>query len=226
MEDLQEFRRIASEHSEGNSAPHIHQLFIDSLSSLNAKGRILDFGAGQGTLTIALDKTNQFDQVSAADLYPRPDNINDSIEWFEKDLNAEISGLDSQFDFVVAAEVIEHLENPRLIFRQWMKLLKPGGYLLCSTPNNESYRSILSLILRGHFIAFTDAEYPAHITALVAKDLERISLEAKFQNIQFKYTNFGAVPKMTSLTWQKISMGLCKGKRFSDNIMLICQKPL
>jgi len=121
--------------------------------------------------------------------------------------------------------VIEHLENPRAVAREWFRLLRPGGYLVYSTPNNESWRSLLSLATRGYFVAFGPTNYPAHITPMLGIDLKRVLTEAGFDEIEFRYTNHGALPKITAVTWGQVSGGLLKGKRFSDNVIVCGHKP-
>jgi SAM-dependent methyltransferase len=39
------------------------------------------------------------------------------------------------FDVVLCQEIIEHIENPWLLYRKIKKILKPNGYLLVTTPN-------------------------------------------------------------------------------------------
>ncbi len=61
-----------------------------------------------------------------------------------EDLNNPIQGYASYFDVVVAAEVIEHLENPRCMVRDLFRLCRPGGSVIVTTPNNESLRAVIS----------------------------------------------------------------------------------
>ena len=44
----------------------------------------------------------------------------------------------STYDCVMLLEVIEHIEEPALLFRKIHNTLKPGGYLVLSTPNAAS----------------------------------------------------------------------------------------
>ncbi len=90
--------------------------------------------------------------------------------------------------------MIEHLENPRAVFREFHRLLRPRGHLLLTTPNQENLRSLASLAFRGHFVDFLDSSYPAHITALVRRDFVRIAAETGFEPPTFSYTATGAVP--------------------------------
>jgi 2-polyprenyl-3-methyl-5-hydroxy-6-metoxy-1,4-benzoquinol methylase len=121
--------------------------------------------------------------------------------------------------------LIEHLENPRQVAREWYRILKPGSTLILSTPNNESIRSLLALMVRGHYAAFGDDSYPAHITALLRLDVLRILREAGFSDVRFRFTNSGGVPKLPRANWQQVSFGLLKGCRFSDNLIATAVKP-
>ncbi len=218
-------RQVASVASGGISNEPIYKAFEQVLTQLDLKGEILDFGAGTGNLTRLLQMLGRFSSLSAIDLMPRPVGIDESVRWIDWDLNEAIDIPDRSFDVIVSAEVIEHLENPRAVAREWFRLLRPGGTLVFSTPNNESWRSLIALVLRGHFVAFSDTCYPAHITALVCKDIERILTEAGFSIPEFIFTNVGGIPKFPNLQWQTISAGLLKGIRYSDNLLAIAHKP-
>ena len=168
----------------------------------------------------------RFESVSAADIMRAPADLTGKAEWIEQDLNVPVPGHDASFDVVVAAEVIEHLENPRFMIREIFRLLRPGGTAIVSTPNNESWRSLIALVVRGHFVEFGESGYPAHITALVGKDLARMLQEASFLPASLEFTNSGGLPGSPSVRWQQISFGLLKGRRYSDNILAIARKPL
>lgn len=225
MEIIKNQRRIASEASQGISSQPIYSLFIKQIIELKLGGDLLDFGAGTGNLTKQIKSLNQFNSITAIDLLSCPVNLDSEIKWVVADLNEATNFPEASFDVIVSAEVIEHLENPRAVAREWYRLLRPGGKLLFSTPNNESWRSLLSLLMRGHFVAFGDTSYPAHITALLRKDMERILKEVGFSPPVFKFTNFGGIPKLPSISWQSVSGNLLKGIRYSDNILTISQKP-
>lgn len=42
-----------------------------------------------------------------------------------------------EFDYVVAGELIEHLESPKDLINECLRVLKPGGILAISTPKEE-----------------------------------------------------------------------------------------
>jgi 2-polyprenyl-3-methyl-5-hydroxy-6-metoxy-1,4-benzoquinol methylase len=223
VHSLEAQRLHAAEASGGISSDVIYDRIVEIIEKYDVRGRALDYGAGVGNLTRQLGALGRFDQIAAADILPRPGNFPSDIPWHSLDLNHGYALPAAGFDAVIAAEVIEHLENPREVAREWYRILKPGGTLILSTPNNESIRSLAALLVRGHFVAFDDSCYPAHITALLRKDLLRILTEAGFSDVRFEFTNFGGVPKMPAVSWQQISFGILKGCRFSDNLIAIAR---
>ena len=221
--DVRSRRLTAAVASGGTSGNDIYALFERLVVEFGGEGKLLDFGAGKGTLTTRLYRTGRFTRITAVDITPRPADLPEPIGWISADLNDALPFSDGGLDVIIATEVIEHLENPRFVAREWYRLLRPGGQLLLSTPNNESLRSILALIFRGHYAHFGQESYPAHITALLRKDLERILAEAGFARPSFHYTNYGMIPK-TRFSWQQMSIGLLGGLRFSDNLMAVARK--
>ncbi|MEO8377710.1 MAG: methyltransferase domain-containing protein [Candidatus Sumerlaeota bacterium] len=223
---LNEFRQRAVDAAAGGSAQPIYRMFARAIEETNVRGEALDYGSGKGMLAEELVSSGRFPNVVAVDILTKPAHLGEEIHWISADLNFPLSSvMDSSKDLIVSCEVIEHLENPRAVVRDWFRILRPGGTLMFSTPNNESWRAILALLLQGHFVLFGENSYPAHITALLRKDMERIALEAGFQKPFFRYTNDGSIPKMPSRKWQNISGGVLTGLRFSDNILAIAKKP-
>jgi 2-polyprenyl-3-methyl-5-hydroxy-6-metoxy-1,4-benzoquinol methylase len=218
-------RMKAAEASGGASTDVIYAAVTRILQERNLAGDLLDFGAGKGAFTSDLARLERFRSVTGADIMWRPDDLPNGIDnWIVGDLNAPLDLPESSFDVIVAVEVIEHLENPRATAREWFRLLRDGGTIICSTPNNESWRSLLALLFRGHYALFGPMNYPAHITALLRKDIDRLMAEAGFESPAYYYTNRGLLPKM-SLHWQAISAALFCGVRYSDNLVAVARKP-
>ena len=220
--ELKKKRQEASAHSMGMSLDVIYDEVVNVLRRKKAdQGLLLDFGAGRGQFLEMIKSQFEF-ELHGIDLMHTQ---LEGIQWFVHDLNQRFPLGENNYDVVTAIEVIEHLENPRHMLRDLFKVLKPGGRLVVTTPNNESWRSLLSYVVRGHFVAFTESSYPAHITALNRMDLIRILKESGFEDIEFSYTNEGMLPKVSKLTWQSCSMGLLKGLRYSDNLIVSAIKP-
>jgi 2-polyprenyl-3-methyl-5-hydroxy-6-metoxy-1,4-benzoquinol methylase len=223
-EDLQENRLHTALASEGISADPIYQLVLRLCRTLRLNGDLLEFGAGTGTLAKELNISHKRGTITCADIRPRPDSLPASILWLQTDLNNAIPLPDKSFHGIISTEVIEHLENPRALFREFHRLLRPKGALILTTPNQESVRSLLGLLIGGHFAAFLGRSYPAHITALLRKDFQRICSETHFDPPQFHYTDLGGLPKLPQIDWQSLSFGLFKGRMFSDNVAVVTRK--
>jgi 2-polyprenyl-3-methyl-5-hydroxy-6-metoxy-1,4-benzoquinol methylase len=223
---LADHRRLASVASGGTSDEPVYAAFLGMVLTNDLGGTVLDFGAGAGILTERIYALRRFTSVTGADLMTRPAGMPSDVQWVSCDLNESTPLSAAAFDVILAPEIIEHLENPRALAREWFRMLKPGGSLALSTPNNESWRALIALLFRGHFVSFGDANYPAHITPLLRKDIARILEEAGFSTPRFSFTNHGGVPKMPRISWQALSGGILRGLRYSDNLLAVAAKPL
>ena len=46
---------------------------------------------------------------------------------------------DSEFDFLHSAHCLEHLANARAAMSNWLRVLKPGGFVICTVPDELYY---------------------------------------------------------------------------------------
>lgn len=46
---------------------------------------------------------------------------------------------DETLDFVHSSHCLEHLHNPLTALGHWLRILKPGGYLVCTVPDEDMY---------------------------------------------------------------------------------------
>jgi 2-polyprenyl-3-methyl-5-hydroxy-6-metoxy-1,4-benzoquinol methylase len=217
------WRQRSAQASKGYASMTVHNTVFEVLRSIGPDGALLDFGAGVGAFANELLRAFKLHKIVCADLLPRPDDLPEVVDWIKSDLNDSLPLPEASFDVITAVEVVEHLENPRAVFRELQRLLRPGGILVLSTPNQESLRSYITLITSGHFAAFRDRSYPAHITALLRQDFVRLCRESSLAAPRFQYTNMGKIPTLTRYSWQQFSFGLLTGRLFSDNLV-VCTK--
>lgn len=135
---------------------------------------------------------------------------------------------DALADAVVSAETIEHVENPRALMRELVRLTRPGGWVFVTTPNQLSAASLLCLLARGQFQYFQQGPglYPAHITALLEIDLRRIAAECGLVDIEVMYSAAGRIP-FSAHPWPE-RLGAAhgfRGRAFSDNVLVCGRKP-
>jgi SAM-dependent methyltransferase len=97
--------------------------------------RILDFGCGTGWLTSILSHFGNAEGVdlsaaSAIERFPH-------LRFYEADLNTWNPEIGA-FDLIVSQEVIEHFEVQARFVETVANLLKPGGWLVLTTPNRPT----------------------------------------------------------------------------------------
>ncbi len=46
---------------------------------------------------------------------------------------------DDSFDFVHSSHCLEHMKDAHLALSHWLRILKPGGYLVCIVPDEDLY---------------------------------------------------------------------------------------
>jgi SAM-dependent methyltransferase len=207
--------------SRGASAGAIHALVARTIRDRHpGGGTLLDVGCGTGTLGAAVG--GLFDRYLGADVV-RHAGFPPAATFLEVDLEAGGVPLPAgAADVVAAVETIEHLENPRAFARELTRLARPGGLIVVTTPNQLSLLSKLTLLLKNQFNAFQEAPglYPAHRTALLEVDLRRIARECGLLDPEIRYTDSGRIP-FTPRHWPRP----CRGRAFSDNVLLAARRP-
>jgi 2-polyprenyl-3-methyl-5-hydroxy-6-metoxy-1,4-benzoquinol methylase len=119
-----------------------YDLVVDLLrqNGADSNSQILEIGCGDGALTGLIYQTFQCSLVGTE---PSSDGIRFCKEMFSKhNFKGEfievggysLSFPDSRFDFIVLADVIEHLQQPGEMLKEIKRLLKPGGRAIITTP--------------------------------------------------------------------------------------------
>ena len=220
--DLQIETEVRARKSQGISGDAIYEMVDSALEKRHSSGGILlDVGCGSGHLWRFVQ--TRFARYVGVDIV-RYEGFPPDAEFHPLNLDTGRVPLpDGCADVVAAVETIEHLENPRACIRELTRLLRPGGWLVVTTPNQLSLLSKLTLVLKNRFNAFQDALYPAHITALLEVDLERMARECDLTEIGIGYSLHGRIP---ASAWHFPRVLSSQFPRcFSDNIGLIAKKP-
>jgi SAM-dependent methyltransferase len=132
-----------------------HSLLLASLPAEGAGRRVLDVGCAGGYLSEILAvrgyRVTGIDSPGA-----RHAGFPESVELVEADLDLGLPpGLSlppGRFDFIICADVLEHLRQPAGMLRDLRELLATGGRLAASLPNSGHAYFRLNVML-GRFPA-------------------------------------------------------------------------
>lgn len=204
----------------GASDVVIYKAAAQALRRRGAHGRVVDVGCGSGGLRSFLgDVIESYAGIDAI----RYEGLPNGIAFMRADLNRDpIPVPDDSADVAIAVETIEHLENPRAFMRELVRIAKPDGWIVVTTPNQRSLVSLGALLLKGHFAAFGIRNYPAHQTALLDTDLSRIAAENDLVDVAIEYTGLGRMPLSSSPYPRLLSRVFPRA--MSDNVLLIGRK--
>lgn len=99
----------------------------------------LDVGCGKGLWSYLGAKKNNFENISACDIFD--DFQNDEISKvankveYRKIENNLLPFSDNSFDLVFSMDVIEHVENDVLFLQEKIRVTRHGGKIIIGTPN-------------------------------------------------------------------------------------------
>ena len=129
---------------------------------VTAGGRVLDWGAGDGSLLRLLE--GEGIEGVGIDFYSAESSdqklINSSIQ--------DAPFQDGSFDAITCFHVLEHIDEPVSSIKKAMQLLKPGGILILEVPNIESFG--FKLFKRNWY----PLDIPVHINHFSLAVLDRI----------------------------------------------------
>ena len=200
----------------GRAHEAIHAMVARLLAARHASGTLADVGCGTGDLARTLG--TRFDRVLGVDAV-RYDGLPPEVSFTSADLDGPLPIGARAVDVAAAVEVIEHLENPRAFVRELTRIVKPGGWVVITTPNQLSALSLLTLALKGRFAAFQDRDYPAHRTALLEIDLRRIAAECGLEEVAVAYSLSGRAP-LTARHYP-VAVAALMPRTLSDNLAII-----
>lgn len=99
---------------------------------------------------------------------------------------------DESFDAIFTKSVVEHLEEPESVFREFRRILRPGGTVVILTPNALDYVSLVARVtplwvhqkLIGRFLGWAEKDvfdtlYRANTSGSLRSALGRAGLQVK-----------------------------------------------
>lgn len=149
-------------------------------------GRLLDVGCGGGRLLRRMQKRGwqvagtDFDEQAANKVTRRY-----GIETHVGDLPQCKLPAES-FDAITLSQAIEHLYEPQATLRECLRLLRPGGLLVMTTPNADS----LGATQFG--AAWRGWEAPRHLHLFTVESLRNLTQQAGFDIVEARTCSAGS----------------------------------
>jgi len=148
---------------------------------LSGARRVLEVGCGEGWFLKSLEPRG----IEGVGLELNREAIAAKVTdspIYKEDLNEFSSRHSGEFDAVCMFQVLEHVVDPRTFIQSCVRCLKPGGYVLVSTPNHgraslQAFEQAMDL--PPHHVGYFTQEIYKRIADAMDLDLIKCHIEPK-----------------------------------------------
>lgn len=142
--------------AKGWSIPHTARRVFAELAALEwSSARVCDVGAGRGAFSKLVGEWLVRDKrldprahLFACDLIPASFEY-DGVDCARTNADGTLPFPDAHFDATVSIEVVEHVEDQFAFLRELVRVTKPGGRVIVTTPNVLNMNSRVRTFLTG-----------------------------------------------------------------------------
>ena len=173
--------------------------FIPVVCGIRNPQKVLDYGAGNGLYVKLWEEIFSKSELSFCEISPVAlEKLKANYPQYAAHcylMSGDHVGLpDDSFDVVVSIEVMEHVEDLSAYTGEILRLLKPGGKFIWTTPcaNPFSIEHIYNL-LTGQIEKLPDgyrrwkSEAPAHLRRLKSGEAKKVLLDNGFGEVDFRF---------------------------------------
>lgn len=157
------------------------------LENVESDYQILDLGAGAGIVK-QMNFRGVVNRVCGVDLDQRVEE-NPYLDEGRVGQGESIPYADGSFDLVFSDNVLEHLSQPEIVFKDVARVLRPGGKFMFKTPNKYHYIPLVARLTPHKFHAFINKlrgrkeidTFPTRYRANCRKDIHKLATMTGFR---------------------------------------------
>lgn len=165
----------------------VHQKIVQCVGK---QKKVLDVGCAVGILT--KEMKNNGCEVVGIELDEESANI--AQEYCSELVLGDVESIElkaqynNYFDFIIFADILEHLKEPSTVFKRFANYLKEDGYIIVSLPNVANWRIRLKLLLGNFDYEKHGILDESHLKFFTEKNAKKLIFEAGFEISKFDVT--------------------------------------
>ncbi len=206
---------------------HPYKLFERAVESrLSARTVLLDAGSGR-TVPVLRQYLGRAARLIGIELVEFTD-VPPGIETYNTDL-AHLPLPDGVVDIIMSRSVFEHLADPAAVYREFSRVLRPGGVIIFLTANMWDYGTLVARIVPNRFHArivskvegrAEEDTFPTEYRTNTRSDVDRLAGQAGLKVLGFEY--LGQYPNYLMFNGALFFIGMCFEKLTSRFNALRC----
>lgn len=210
-------------------SPHPYRLFESKVDQIVDAGArvLLDAGCGR-TVPVLRKYLGRVDRLIGVELVDFTD-VPDGVETYNANL-ADLPLADASVDLIMSRSVFEHLTDPESVYREFARVLRPGGRLVFLTANMWDYGTLVARLvpnrLHGRIVKAVEGReeedtFPTAYKTNTRRDVDRLAAGAGLIVEQFEY--LGQYPNYLMFNGILFAIGTAYDKLISrfDSLRLL-----